>query len=53
MQFEIRYGSATAVGTLGRDVVQMAGYEVQNQRFGMYISFHSLSTADTILFPKR
>ncbi len=32
--FEIRYGSGAAQGTLGRDVVLMAGFEVANQTFG-------------------
>ncbi|CAL1715587.1 unnamed protein product [Somion occarium] len=33
--FSIRYGSGAAQGTLGSDVIQMAGFEVQNQVFGV------------------
>lgn len=32
--FSIQYGSGAAVGTLGQDVVQMAGFSVPNQIFG-------------------
>lgn len=32
--FEITYGSGEASGTLGSDVVQMAGFQVQSQTFG-------------------
>jgi cathepsin D len=32
--FSIQYGSGAAVGTLGQDVVQMAGFSVPNQVFG-------------------
>ncbi|KAI0741353.1 acid protease [Daedaleopsis nitida] len=32
--FEISYGSGAARGTLGQDVVQMAGFEVSSQAFG-------------------
>ena len=31
--FQITYGSGEAVGTLGQDVVQMAGFSVSNQVF--------------------
>ena len=34
-QFEVTYGSGQAEGTLGQDVVQMAGFSVQNQIFGV------------------
>ncbi|KAI0753747.1 acid protease [Fomes fomentarius] len=33
--FEIKYGSGAAQGTLGRDVVRMAGFEVANQTFAV------------------
>ncbi|KAG1732509.1 aspartic peptidase domain-containing protein [Suillus lakei] len=33
--FQIQYGSGAAVGTLGQDVVQMAGFSVPNQVFGV------------------
>jgi cathepsin D len=36
--FSITYGSGSASGTLAKDVVQMAGFEVSSQVFGM--SFH-------------
>ena len=32
--FSIKYGSGAAQGVLGRDVVQFAGFEVENQTFG-------------------
>ncbi|KAG1728147.1 aspartic peptidase domain-containing protein [Suillus paluster] len=32
--FQIQYGSGAAAGTLGQDVVQMAGFSVPNQIFG-------------------
>ncbi|KAG2040135.1 aspartic peptidase domain-containing protein [Suillus americanus] len=32
--FEIQYGSSAATGTLGQDIVQMAGFSVPNQVFG-------------------
>lgn len=32
--FQIKYGSGAALGTLGQDVVQMAGFKVTNQTFG-------------------
>ena len=34
--FSISYGSGAARGTLGKDVVQMAGFEVSSQVFGEY-----------------
>ncbi|EIW79303.1 acid protease [Coniophora puteana RWD-64-598 SS2] len=34
-QFEVTYGSGQAQGSLGQDVVQMAGFSVQNQIFGV------------------
>jgi cathepsin D len=33
--FSITYGSGKAIGTLGRDTVQMAGFSVANQVFGV------------------
>ena len=33
--FSIKYGSGDAQGTLAKDVVQMAGFSVSNQVFGM------------------
>ncbi|KAG1817061.1 aspartic peptidase domain-containing protein [Suillus subaureus] len=33
--FNIQYGSGAATGTLGQDVVQMAGFSVPNQIFGV------------------
>ncbi|KAI0351375.1 acid protease [Trametes cingulata] len=33
--FSINYGSGAARGTLGKDVVQFAGFEVQSQTFGV------------------
>lgn len=36
--FSIRYGSGNAQGTLGRDVVQLAGFSVPNQVFGNFLS---------------
>ncbi|KAG1741270.1 aspartic peptidase domain-containing protein [Suillus lakei] len=33
--FQIQYGSGAAEGTLGQDVVQMAGFSVPNQTFGV------------------
>ena len=33
--FSITYGSGKASGSLGKDVVQMAGYSVPNQGFGV------------------
>jgi cathepsin D len=33
--FSITYGSGEASGTLGKDVVQMAGFQVSQQTFGM------------------
>ena len=33
--FTITYGSGNASGSLGRDVIQMAGYKVSNQIFGV------------------
>ncbi|KAG2355960.1 aspartic peptidase A1 [Suillus spraguei] len=33
--FNIEYGSGAATGTLGQDVVQMAGFSVPNQIFGV------------------
>ncbi|PVG04891.1 acid protease [Serendipita vermifera] len=35
LKFNVRYGSATASGSLGRDVVQMSGYQVQDQVIGV------------------
>ncbi|KAH7926411.1 acid protease [Leucogyrophana mollusca] len=32
--FDVTYGSGEAMGTLGQDVVQMAGFSVQKQQFG-------------------
>lgn len=32
--FNIQYGSGQAAGSLGQDVVQMAGFSVENQTFG-------------------
>jgi cathepsin D len=34
--FSVTYGSGQASGILGQDVVQLAGFEVQNQVFGMF-----------------
>ena len=34
--FEVTYGSGQAQGFLAQDVVQMAGFEVQSQVFGMF-----------------
>jgi hypothetical protein len=34
--FSVTYGSGQAAGTLGRDVVQLAGFAVQNQTFGVF-----------------
>lgn len=36
--FSIKYGSGAAHGVLGRDAVQFAGFEVENQVFGMLLS---------------
>ncbi|KAG1780797.1 aspartic peptidase domain-containing protein [Suillus placidus] len=33
--FSIQYGSGAAAGTLGQDIVQMAGFSVPNQIFGV------------------
>ncbi|TDL23853.1 acid protease [Rickenella mellea] len=33
--FSIKYGSGAAAGSLGQDVVQMAGFSVANQKFGV------------------
>ncbi len=33
--FSITYGSGAAYGVLGSDIVQFAGFEVENQVFGM------------------
>jgi cathepsin D len=33
--FSIAYGSGQASGTLAKDVVQMAGFQVNSQTFGM------------------
>ncbi|KIM34242.1 hypothetical protein M408DRAFT_19180 [Serendipita vermifera MAFF 305830] len=33
--FSVRYGSASATGTLGRDMIQMAGYAVEDQLFAV------------------
>lgn len=38
--FAIKYGSGSAQGTLGKDVVQLGGFSVTNQVFGK----HFLST---------
>ena len=35
--FQIKYGSGQASGVLGEDVVQMAGFSVANQVFGMLL----------------
>ncbi len=32
--FEVNYGSGSAMGTLGSDVIQMAGFSVSKQTFG-------------------
>ncbi len=37
--FSIEYGTGSAIGELGRDVVQLAGFDVPNQVFGMIASF--------------
>lgn len=42
LPFSIKYGSGAAEGSLGQDVVQMAGFSVQNQIFGAYFFFTSL-----------
>ncbi|CCA68230.1 related to cathepsin d (lysosomal aspartyl protease) [Serendipita indica DSM 11827] len=39
--FTVHYGSASARGSLGRDVVQMAGFEVQDQLFALVESVTS------------
>jgi len=39
--FEIQYGTGSAAGTLGMDRVQMAGFQVENQVFGVVSSFSS------------
>jgi len=36
--FSITYGSGSASGVLGRDEVQMAGFQVSQQTFGMSLS---------------
>ena len=38
--FSITYGSGAASGTLAEDTIQMAGFSVSNQTFGMYIWVH-------------
>lgn len=35
--FKIQYGSGVAEGVLGRDTVQFAGFETQQQAFGQSI----------------
>ena len=40
--FRIQYGSGIAEGALGRDTIQFAGFEVQQQAFGEYIVLHFL-----------
>lgn len=39
--FAITYGSGTASGTLGKDVVQMAGFQVSSQTFGASLPVYS------------
>lgn len=39
--FDITYGSGTASGTLGKDVVQMAGFQVNSQTFGTSLTLYS------------
>lgn len=34
--FQIKYGTGGAVGNLGSDLVQMAGFKVSSQEFGVY-----------------
>lgn len=34
--FSITYGSGQAAGVLGQDTIQMAGFSVSNQTFGMF-----------------
>ena len=35
--FSVTYGSGSAAGVLGRDTVQLAGFDVPNQVFGVFI----------------
>jgi hypothetical protein len=37
MAFSVTYGSGQAERTLGQDVVQLAGFTVQNQIFGVFL----------------
>jgi hypothetical protein len=43
--FAVTYGSGDASGTLGKDVVQMAGFEVNNQVFGMFFIAYPLDNS--------
>jgi cathepsin D len=38
-QFSIQYGSGQAAGTLGQDIVQMAGFAIPNQIFGQSVTY--------------
>lgn len=39
--FQIKYGTGSASGTLGMDRIQMAGFQVENQVFGVVSTFAS------------
>jgi hypothetical protein len=49
--FSVTYGSGQAVGSLGRDIVQLAGFEVQNQTFGMFSPIASPADRPIAIIP--